>query len=51
MSTEVRTPGHEDGSMDGNSVASITEDEVTTVLTLVEVGQTLTQGHCWRPEI
>ena len=50
VSAELRTPGHQDGAVDGQTVASVAEDEVAAVLAFVQIGQALTQSHCRRPE-
>ena len=48
--TEVGAPGHQDGSVDGETVAAVAEHQVAAVLALVQVRQALTQGHRGRPE-
>ena len=47
---EVGAPGHQDGSVDGETVAAVAEHQVAAVLALVQVRQALAQGHCGWPE-
>ena len=50
MTAELGTPGDQDGPMDGQAVASVAENEVATFFALINVCQTLIQGHRGWPE-